>query len=120
MKIPLNTGIDQELTGRAAQMKMLKHDLAACQRGDNDARDRIIRAFVPLLTSLARKRATDTATINKYMEAAKQGLINAIKQYKTSVDAEKFQMLALDAIEASMNMSDKPKGWFASLFGGGK
>lgn len=118
MKIPLNVGHNDSVTGKAAIAKALEHDLAASQKGDWDARNRITQSFMPFITSMVRKRTSDNAAVVKYVDAAKLGVIRAIQQYKPAMGVEKFQVMALDAMEESMKLADKPPSWFARLFGG--
>lgn len=120
MKIPLNTGHNETVTGKAALTKALEHDLIASQKGDWDARNRVTQSFMPFITTLVRKRTRDNAAVIKYVDAAKQGLVRAIQQYKPAMGVEKFQVMALDAMEDSMKTADKPPSWFARLFGGQK
>ena len=69
---------------------------------------------MPLLTSLAKKRSLETASINRYIEAGKEGLVNATRHYKPTNG--KFQVFALNYIENQMDRLDRP-GFFSRLFG---
>ena len=118
MKIPLKLGQNGQQSGRAAAAKIIERDILAAKRGDWNAKNSLIRSFQPLLRSLAEKRAEAPAAINQYVEAGKEGLLKAIKKYSASVGADRFQIFALDFIEASMDKSGKGGGFFARLFGG--
>ena len=117
MKIPLHMGQGEAQASKEAQARMIERDLTASKKGDWNAKNNLTRTFMPLITSLAEKRTQDKATLNKYIEAGKQGLLQAIRKYRTGVGADKFQLFALDFIESSMNHADKPAGFFARLFG---
>jgi DNA-directed RNA polymerase specialized sigma subunit len=97
------------------QEKAIERDVQACKRGDWEAKTRLTQAFMPLMTSLARKRSTETAGINRYIEAGKEGLLYAVRHYKPASNA-KFQIFALPHIEDSMDRIDRP-GFFARLLG---
>jgi DNA-directed RNA polymerase specialized sigma subunit len=99
------------------QLRALDHDIQSCKNGDWEAKARIFKQFMPLLLSLAKKRTSDNATINRYVEAGKNGLLHAANKYKPSVGADRFQIFALDFIEAAMNKAEPGKGFFARLFG---
>ncbi len=109
---------DVQATSRDAHDRIMQHDIMACKRGDFEAEKRMIRSFMPLFTSLARKRSQDTATINQCIDAGKQGLKKAIKKYKPSIGADKFRIFAVEYIEQSMDERlEGKKGFFARLFG---
>ena len=123
MKIALNMG-QTEPPGRATNLRALEQNLLAAQKGDWNAKDNLARTFSGLLTSLAEKRATDRAQINQLLEAGKLGLYEAVKKYKPSIGAERFQIFALDYIEKGMDQASarrfsKPGvgAWLAGLFG---
>jgi DNA-directed RNA polymerase specialized sigma subunit len=118
MKIPLHLSQDGDQTSRAAQAKVLEHDILAARKGDWNAKHNLTRTFMPLITSLAEKRAKDNAQLNKYIEAGKAGLLNAVRKYKSSIGADKFQIFALDYIEAAMDRQNRPAGILSRLFGG--
>ena len=121
MKIALNMG--QQDNDPKASQKVLEHDILAAKDGDWNAKANLTRVFGPLLTSLAEKRAHDTSTINKLVEAGRQGLYLAAKKYKPSVGADHFRIFALDFIESSMDQAAKAGtaggkgGFFSRLFG---
>ena len=122
MKISLNMAQAQQPQSREEQRKAFDRDILAIQEGDWNAKNRLVRQFTPLLTSLAEKRSSDLPRINQLIEAGKQGLFTAARKYKSSVGADRFQIFALDFIEDSMNRvrSDPESasgGFFARLFG---
>lgn len=106
---------DEGLSPEADRERVIERDVEACKRNDWEAKTRLIQVFMPLLTSLAKKRTQDTATFNRYIEAGKEGLVTATKHYKTPASV-KFQVFALDYIESQMDRLDRP-GFFARLFG---
>jgi len=121
MKISLNLGQESEQL-KGSQHKALERDILAAGRGDWNAKSSLARHFTPFLTSLAHKRSNDPAMINKYIEAAREGLFMAARKYKPSVGADRFQIFAVDFIESAMNReakegSGKGGGFFARLFG---
>jgi DNA-directed RNA polymerase specialized sigma subunit len=95
--------------------KAIERDVLACRRGDWEAKTRLTQAFLPLLTSLAKKRSQDTAAVNRYIEAGKEGIQAAVRHSKAS-SGTKFEIFALSFIENAMNRADRP-GWLARLFG---
>jgi len=117
MKIPLHSGNGGGQTTAAARSEALEKDIQAAQRGDWKARQRIESMMITLLTDLARKRASSNSEINVLIEAGKQGIAIAVKKYKTSMGADRFQIFALRFIEAKMDNPDSG-GFFARLFGG--
>ena len=116
MKIALNLGQDGQQSSKAAADRVLERDIQAAKKGDWNAKHNLVRTFTPLLTSLAEKRSQDTAKMNQYIEAGKQGLFEAALKYKPVVGPDKFRIFALDFIEASMNRVDKGGGFWARLF----
>ena len=116
MKIPLNAGSNGGQVSSAARMQALDRDLQAAKRGDWEAKRRVESALIPILQDLAKKRASSNAEINNLIEAGKQGIATAIKKYKPSIGADRFQIFALRFIEDKM---DNPSsgGFFAKLFG---
>lgn len=119
MKISLRMSRgDVATTSRAAQDKIMEHEILACKRGDFEAEKRMIRNFMPLFMSLARKRSQDTAVINRCVDAGKIGLKKALHKYKPSIGPEKFRIFAVEFIEKSIDESLlERKGFFARLFG---
>jgi len=119
MKIPLNMGNNGGLSSKAAQIKTLERDILATKKGDWNAKNNLVRTFLPLLTSLAEKRTSDLGQKNKLIEAGKEGLFTATRKYKEHIGADKFQVFALDFIESSMDSPKNSGGFFARLFGRG-
>ena len=117
MKIPLKLGQDGAQSSRAAEAKVLERDILAANSGDWNAKNSLVRTFLPLIQSLAEKRASSPADVSRLVEAGKEGLVKAIRKYRPSVGADKFRIFALDFIEAGMDQSAKSGGFFARLFG---
>lgn len=115
MKISLNLNQNDYATPEAAREKAIERDVEACKRNDWEAKTRLIQAFMPLLTSLAKKRTQETAAFNRYIEAGKEGLADAARHYNSS-SGTRFQLFALNYIEQAMNRVSRP-GFFARLFG---
>jgi len=107
-------------TSKAAQAKALEREVLSAKKGDWNAKNSLARTFMPLIKSLAEKRSSEPAKVNRYIEAGKNGLFTAVKKYKSSVGPDKFQIFALDFIEKSMDREEKGAGVgiFARLFGG--
>jgi DNA-directed RNA polymerase specialized sigma subunit len=119
MKIPLNMDKNGPQSGREAQAKIIERDVLAAKKGDWNAKNSLYRTFMPLLTQLAQKRSPDVEKTNAYIEAGKAGLVKATRHYRPGVDADRFQILAANAIEAAMDHVDrKSRGFFSRLFGG--
>ncbi len=117
MKIPLH-GMSHQLDGQPTG-KISESEIFACKRGDWEAKNRMAHAFTPLLQSLARKRVPDgnPSRINDLVEAGKKGLFQACRRYSSSVGISRFQIFALDYIEASMNACGKGfLAWLHRLF----
>jgi DNA-directed RNA polymerase specialized sigma subunit len=118
MNIALNGAIHEEtLSGPAARIKALEKELAAAKRGDWEAKHRVERALMPLLNTLAKKRASDNAAINTLIDRGKEGIDVAIKKFKTGTSGDRFQIFALPFIERKMDNQER-SGFFARLFGG--
>ena len=115
MKIALNIRSDDPAVSSAQEEKLIERDVLACRRNDWEAKARLVQRFMPLLTSLAKKRATDIAAINRYIDAGKEGLMVAVRKYRPQTDG-KFPIFAPTYIEAQMDRVAKP-GFFARLFG---
>ena len=115
MKIALNMRQGEDLSQDGDREKSIERDIAAAKRGDWEAKTRLARTFMPLFTSLARKRAHETAAINRHIEAGRDGLLNAVRSYKPNAGM-KFEVFALSYIEDEMDRASKP-GFFARLFG---
>jgi DNA-directed RNA polymerase specialized sigma subunit len=99
----------------ANRERAIERDIADCKRNDWEAKTRLIQTFMPLMTSLARKRTQDTAEINRYIEAGKEGLLKAARQYRPGTGV-KFEIFLLTYLEARMDRVDRPGLW-ARLLG---
>ena len=118
MKIPLNMGPKDPNAQKAFDARVLEADILAAKKGDWNAKNSLVRQFMPLLQSLAEKRASDTSQINVYIEAGKVGLLVAAKKYKSDVGPANFQIFALDFIESRMDKASQGGGGFLGrLFG---
>ena len=118
MKIALNMGPQGPNAKKASQARVLEADILAAKRGDWNARNNLTREFMPLLQSLAEKRASEVAAINTFIEAGKAGLFAAAKKYKPDIGPQGFQIFALDFIESHMDRAAKGGGsWLSRLFG---
>lgn len=115
MKISLNLNQNDYTTPEASREKAIDRDVEACKKNDWEAKNRLIQTFMPLLTSLAKKRTQETANLNRFIEAGKEGLIDAAKHFSPN-SGTKFQLFALNFIEEAMNRVNRP-GFFARLFG---
>jgi hypothetical protein len=117
MRLPINGNSDGEhVTGPAARAKALEKDIVAAKRGDWEAKHRVERALMPLLNTLARKRARENADINRLIERGKEGIGDAIKHFKEGTHGDRFQIHALPFIEKKMD-GGEGRGFFARLFG---
>ncbi len=118
MKIPLKLGQDGQQSAAAAAAAAIAPDVAAVKAGDWNAKNSLVRAFLPLLTSLADKRANgDQGLHNRYMDAGKEGLFKAVKKYRAKSNGDNFQLFALDYIENAMDRLESGGGLLARLFG---
>lgn len=115
MKISLNLNQNEHTTPEANREKAIERDVEACKKNDWEAKTRLIQTFMPLLISLAKKRTQETATLNRYIEAGKDGLTDAARHFSPS-SGTKFQLFALNSIEQAMNRVNRP-GFFARIFG---
>ncbi len=120
MKIPLRVMNNDSQAGLHRETKCSEAEILACKRGDWEAKHRMAQAFMPLISSLAKKRVPDgnAALMNQYIDAAKKGLFLAARKYKPTVGAERFQVYALDFIESAMDRASTGGNWFTRLFGG--
>ena len=114
VKIALNLKQHENPAPELELEKSIERDVESCKRNDWEAKTRLVQVFMPLLTSLAKKRSLETASINRYIEAGKEGLVNATRHYKPTNG--KFQVFALNYIENQMDRLDRP-GFFSRLFG---
>lgn len=119
MKIPLHLGQNGTQSAAAAQAKVVERDVLAAKQGDWNAKTNLARTMTPLLLSLAQKRASDQQTINALIEAGKEGLVKATRKYNSSIGADRFQIFALDFIEAAMDEHLRGGNWFTRLFSRG-
>jgi DNA-directed RNA polymerase specialized sigma subunit len=117
MKIPLNIRQEGSQTTSAEQEKNVERDVAACRRNDWEAKTRLVQRFMPLLASLARKRASEIPAVNRLVDAGKEGLQVAVQKFRPGHDG-KFQIFAVTHIEAAMDKAGRP-GFLARLFGRG-
>jgi len=115
VKIALNLKQNDYTTPEASREKAIERDVESCKKNDWEAKTRLIQIFMPLLTSLAKKRTLETAAMNRLIEAGKEGLTDAAKHYTPS-SGIKFQLFALDYIEAEMNRLGRPS-FYSRLFG---
>lgn len=116
MKIGLNFDGKDEHSVKAAEMRSLERIILDAKKGDWEAKEMLFQKFRPLILSLVDKRTKDTQMTNKYMEAAKAGLISAASKYSASVGAEHFRIFALDYIERNMDHVAEHGGFFSRLF----
>lgn len=114
MKISLNLR-NETTTPEMEREKAIERDVDACKRNDWEAKTRLIQHFMPLLTSLAKKRTQETVKFNRFIEVGKEGLVEAARHYKHGTP-KKFQVFALDYIETNMDRIERP-GFFARIFG---
>jgi DNA-directed RNA polymerase specialized sigma subunit len=125
MKISLNLGQQQQQGGQSKveQQRALEREILGAKGGDWNSRNNLARLFMPLLHSLAEKRAKDVPTLNRLVEAGKEGLADAAHKYKTSIGPDRFRIFALDFIEKRMDRELHGGGgigaFFARLFGKG-
>jgi DNA-directed RNA polymerase specialized sigma subunit len=116
MKIPLHLGQNGTQSAAAAQAKVVERDVLAAKQGDWNAKANLARTMTPLLVSLAQKRSADQRIINELVEAGKEGLVRATRKYNSGIGADRFQIFALDYIEAAMDEHMKGGNWFTRLF----
>jgi|GEM_PF-933417 len=125
MKISLNLGQQHQQGGqsKAEQQRALEREILAAKGGDWNSKNSLVRMFMPLLHSLAEKRARDQPTLNRLVEAGKEGLADAARRYKTSIGPDRFRIFALDFIEKRMDRELRGGGglgaFFSRLFGKG-
>jgi len=117
MKIPLNLIHEDGSFPQAEYERNIKDDALACRKGDWEAKTRLMQEFTPLLISLAKRRATETALINRYIDAGKEGLMHATLKYRPGAHM-KFPIYALSHIERAMDRLGK-SALSVRLFGDG-
>lgn len=117
MKIPLNlSGAQGPEAAKSQRNQALESTILGVKRGDWNAKNALGRNFLPLITSLAEKRCTETSEINTLIEAGKEGLFAAARKYKRDIGPVDFQLFALDFIEERMDKPAKSGGFFGNLF----
>ena len=119
MKIPLHIRNNNEADASPAanREQAIERDVKPCRRGDWEAKARMVRQFMPLLTSLAGRRSSETATINRLINAGKDGMLKAARKFRPSEHA-RFEIFALKYIEAAMDRANSSGGFWARLFRG--
>ena len=118
MKISLQSGSGSEpAQTKAAEDRALERTILNAKKGDWESKDVLHKRFSALIISLAEKRSTDQAVVNKLIEAGREGLYTAAAHYKPTVGPGKFRIFALDFIERSMDRVGKRGSFFARLFG---
>ena len=116
MKIPHKLENHDLHGGPSADVRALDSDIRSAKKNDWNSRSKIHKAFLPLLTQRAQKRASDKAEINKLVEKGKEGINKAVKKFNVKDGANKFRIFAVNYIEAAMD--GKGGGFFSKLFGG--
>jgi DNA-directed RNA polymerase specialized sigma subunit len=116
MKISLNIGRGEGSRDPTKNGGIPERDIIACRDGDWEARARVVQAFTPLLLSLAKEKTQDPESVEQLVEAGRTGLLAAVRKYKPTGDADRFQLFALDLIEKSMAAAARPRGFFSRLF----
>jgi len=117
MRIPLKLGNDERQSSHAAAAHALEQDIAAARKGDWQARENVLRGFLPLITSMAEKRTAEPEARTQCIEAAREGLVKAMNKYRPG-SARGFQLFAVEFIEAAMDRAQKGGGFLGRLFGG--
>ena len=90
--------------------------ILSVKSGNPDAKTRLTKEFMPLLTSLAEKRSADIGEINNLIESGRKGLFKAAKKYKHKIHPEKFRIFALEFIEKEMNKTLSGGGIISRIF----
>ena len=116
MKIPLKLSDHDLHAGPSAETRELERHIKGIKKNDWNAKAGLHKTFMPLLTKMAQKRASDQADVNDMLEKGKAGLEKAAKKFNLSTGADKFRMFSVDYIENAMD--GKGGGFFAKLFGG--
>jgi len=115
MKIPLKLEGHDMHAGPSAQTRELAMHLKGAKKNDWNSKAAIHKAFLPLLTTMAQKRASDQAKINELIEKGKEGLNKAAKKFNLKDGADKFRIFAVNYVENAMD--GKGGGFFSKLFG---
>ena len=104
------------LSSADKRMQVLERDLKAAKRGDWNAKKRVYSSLHDILNEFAAKRSSSNEEINVMLEAGKKGIDQAIKKFKLTSGADRFQIFALPFIEKNM---DHPSsgGLFSKIFG---
>ena len=116
MKIPLKLSDHDLHAGPSAETRELGRHIKGVKKNDWNSKAGLHKTFIPLLTKMAQKRASEQAQINDLIEKGKEGLNKAAKKFDLSTGADKFRIFAVDFIENAMD--GKGGGFFAKLFGG--
>lgn len=117
MKIALNLKQGDQYNQEQDREHNIERDVMNVKKSDWEAKARLSQQFMPLMMTMAKKRVTETAAINRHIEAGKEGLLAAVRRYKPGT-GQKFEVFALSFIEAEMDRVSRP-GFFARLFGRG-
>lgn len=116
MKIPLNMGQDSNASGASAQDKALERDILSAKRGDWTAKQNLARSFLPLISSIAKKRTDDRNKQTELVEAGKAAVVKASRKYRESDGPHMFRILAADYIDSAMDAVERGS-FFSRLFG---
>lgn len=118
MKIGLHIDGKDANSSKVAEARQLERIIRDARKGDWEAKELLFQKFLPLITTLVDKRSRDTAMVNKYVEAAKAGLLTAANKYSAAVGPDHFRIFALDFIEKQMDYVERRQvGFFSRLFG---
>lgn len=115
MKIPLKLADHDLHAGPSNQTRELDRDIRGAKSNDWNAKSRLHKTFLPLLTTMAQKRSSDQGRINELVEKGKEGLNRAAKKFNPDTGADKFRIFAVSFVEDAMD--GKGGGFFAKLFG---
>lgn len=115
MKIPLKLADHDMHAGPSTQTRELDRDIRGAKQNDWNAKAKIHKTFMPLLTSMAQKRSSDQSRINELVDKGKEGLNKAAKKYNLNEGADKFRIFAVSYVEDAMD--GKGGGFFSKLFG---
>jgi DNA-directed RNA polymerase specialized sigma subunit len=114
MKIALHMSQNEGQTVGQIEIKKLTTYLTSAQKGDWDAKKRIIEMFTPLVKSMVDHRGFTDEDREAAIERGKDGVEKAAKKFKLSNGGDKFQLFALRFIEAAI---DKKATFIGKLFG---